>query len=477
MTDAPVLVLFRRDLRVADNPAVAAAVATGSPVAFAYVLDESCRFSPGAAQKWYLAGSLENLSAALSRLGGSLVLRRGPQNRCVLELAAELGAGAVFWNRRYAPEEIAVDAALKKDLGEKGVEVRTFNASLLREPWETTTKAGEPFKVFTPFWRALQQLGPSRDLSPAPKRFAPAQMFASDDLDQWRLRPEKPNWAREFGEHWTPGEKAAHKALDAFLETRIDTYPTERDQPSVRGTSALSPRLALGELSPLQIWRATMNAIDNGAVNASAGQKFLSEIAWREFSYSLLYNYPTIVDRAWRPAFDAMPWRDDDASFLAWTRGQTGVPLVDAGMRELWRTGWMHNRVRMVVASFLTKNLLIDWRRGERWFWDTLVDADPASNIASWQWVAGSGADAAPYFRIFNPVSQSEKFDPDGVYLRRYVREIAELDVKSIHAPWLAAPGFLHGAPNARGENYPRPIVDLSSSRVRALQAYQELKS
>ena len=466
MNDAPVLVLLRRDLRLADNPAVSAAHATGRPVAFAYVLDEARRFAPGAAQKWYLAGSLEKLSGALSRRGASLILRRGRQDQCVDALVRDLGAASVFWNRRYAPDEIAADAALKQALNAIGVEVRTFNGSLLREPWETATRSGEPYKVFTPFWRALQANGPSRELAPEPKKFRPAQKIASDDLDSWRLRPSKPDWAREFRDFWTPGEDAAQEALSSFLDARINAYEEDRDRPARRGTSALSPRLALGELSPLQVWRATMAAIEAGQANAAAGQKFLSELAWRDFSYSLLYHFPKIIDQAWRPSFDAMPWRDDDAGFHAWTRGQTGVPIVDAGMRELWRTGWMHNRVRMIVASFLTKNLLIDWRRGERWFWDTLIDADPASNVASWQWVAGSGADAAPYFRIFNPVTQSERFDAQGAYLRRYIPEIAALDDEAIHAPWLA-----RGAPL-----YPRPIVELSSSRERALSAYRELK-
>jgi deoxyribodipyrimidine photo-lyase len=477
MTATPVLVLFRRDLRIADNPAIAAAHATGRPMAFAYILDETGRFAPGGAQRWRLAGSLENLTRALSCRGGSLILRRGALIATAAAIVKELGAGAVYWNRRYAPDEIAIDTTLKKSLGDSGVEVRTFSASLLREPWEIATKNGEPFKVFTPFWRALQQLGPSRDIAPEAKRFPAAPAIASDDLAQWRLQPSAPDWAHEFADYWTPGEDAAHKALDQFLETRINAYSESRDIPSVRGTSILSPCLALGELSPLQVWRATMGAIEARRIAPAAGEKFLSEIAWREFSYSLLYNFPTIVDHAWRPSFDAMPWRDDDTAFRAWTRGETGVPLVDAGMRELWRTGWMHNRVRMVVASFLTKNLLIDWRRGERWFWNTLIDADPASNVASWQWVAGSGADAAPYFRIFNPVAQSEKFDPKGAYIRRFVPEIAALEDSAIRAPWLATDTALKKAGVSLGVNYPRPIVDLTSSRVRALDAYKEMKS
>jgi len=476
---SPAIVWFRRDLRMADNPALAAAHASGRPILPVYILDEGRFFSPGGAQRWFLHGALQSLSAELQRLGAPLILRRGPESQTLRALVAESGAGAVYWNRRYAGEEIATDKALKEELQARGIETHTFNGSLLREPWELKTKTGGAFKVFTPFWRALQEAGPSRAQAPTPRALSGASNPpASDSLADWRLRPQSPDWAAAFPAVWKPVSEEAHALLSRFLARKVDSYPDDRNLPAQDATSRLSPHLALGSISPLEVWTATQAAVAAGAADESAARKFLSEIAWREFAYSLLFHFPRLAEDAWRTEFTAFPWRRDDRAFHAWKNGRTGVPIVDAGMRQLWRTGWMHNRVRMIVASFLVKNLLIDWRLGERWFWDTLVDADPANNPASWQWVAGSGADAAPYFRIFNPVAQSERFDPDGAYIRAFVPELAGLPDAHIHAPWMAPRSVLASADIRLGEDggYPAPIVNLATTRVRALNAYRSLK-
>jgi len=472
MTETLSLVWFRRDLRLADNPALSAAAAEKRPVAALYIHDSSRRFSPGGAQKWFIHRALQSLRRDLEEIGVPLLLRAGPEQETLIAAAVELGAGAVYWNRRYAAEDIETDAAVKERLSARGVKVSSFNGSLLREPWEVTNGTGGPYRVFTPFWKTLAAAGPSRREIAAPKNKAPVSRrgLKSDDADCLRLPPKSPNWAAAFEKEWDPGESGAQRALGEFLSGPANSYGEDRNRPDLRGTSRLSPHLAVGTISPLSIWNGVQSSMASGVVSENEGRKFLSEIAWREFAYHLLYHNPLMPTEPLRAAFGAFAWREDDRSFRAWTRGATGVPIVDAGMRELWRTGWMHNRVRMIVASFLVKNLLIDWRKGERWFWDTLVDADPANNPASWQWVAGCGADAAPYFRIFNPVTQGEKFDPDGAYVRKFVPEIAALPAKFIHAPW-KAPGI-----SARLA-YPPPIVDPDQSRKRALAVYSAMKT
>jgi deoxyribodipyrimidine photo-lyase len=471
MTPPLTIVWFRRDLRIADNPALSAACARGGPVIALYIHEEQSFFSPGGAQKWFLHQALISLEASLRRLGVDLVLRKGAAPEEIESVIRESGAGGVFWNRRYAAAEIETDQAIMAALKKSGVETRSFNGSLLCEPWEIETKTGGPYRVFTPFWKALRASGPSRTEIGAAKA-PPTQSsikVKTDRIDDWGFLPSAPNWAKEFAVSWKPGEVGAANNLKAFLSGAINNYDEDRNRPAIKGTSRLSPDLAVGTISPLRIWNATHRAIAAQETPEGEATKFLSEIAWREFAYHLLYHNPSMPTEPIKPAFRNFPWRDDQKQFDAWTRGETGVPIVDAGMRELWRTGWMHNRVRMIVASFLVKNLLLPWQWGERWFWDTLVDADPANNTASWQWVAGCGADAAPYFRIFNPVTQGEKFDSDGAYVRTFVPEIAALPNTAIHAPWKAAA--------STPEGYPPPLVELDQTRKRALAAYETMKS
>lgn len=464
------LVWFRRDLRVADNPALSAAIKSGFPVEAVYIHDEARYFSPGGAQKWMIHHTLCALEPALAARGVRLRISLGTEEQTLVDHASEIGAAAVFWNRRYSSEDVATDKRIKERLAAKGVAAHSFNGALLREPWEVKTGTGGPYRVFTPFWKALAAAGPSRlELAAPPTGRAPLQKDQRAAIDALGLLPTAPDWASEFPRLWAAGESGAHAALADFIDNAASAYSRARDIPAVQGTSLLSPYLAIGAISPLTVWNAIDGAMKAGRIAEKEALKFLSEIAWREFSTHLLFHFPTMARAPWRAEFSAFPWRDDEAGFRRWTQGKTGVPIVDAGMRELWRTGWMHNRVRMIVASFLVKNLMIDWRKGERWFWDTLLDADPASNVSNWQWVAGSGADAAPYFRIFNPVLQGERYDPDGAYVRRYVPEIAALPNNLIHAPWKA--------PNALLLDYPPPLVDPAQSRRRALSAYQEMRS
>ncbi len=467
---APALVWFRQDLRLSDNPALAAAASSGRPLILLYVLDDETpgRWALGGASRWWLHHSLSALSGAVADRGGRLTLRTGLAGKVLTDLVRETGAAEVYWNRCYEPYAIARDATLKTKLTTGGVLVHSFNGALLREPWEVRTLQDGPFKVFTPFWRALRQMGCPRTPMRAPPKVAGPNV-ASERLDDWSLTPRRPNWARGFAGRWTPGEAGARAALKRFVSKRLSDYANDRDFPARDGASGLSPHLHWGEVSPVQVW---------AAAEAHAGaEKFLSELGWREFSTHLLFNSPELPMKAWREHFDHFPWRDDDNAFTAWSRGRTGYPLVDAGMRELWRTGAMHNRVRMVAASFLIKHLLIDWRRGQDWFWDTLVDADLANNAASWQWVAGSGADASPYFRIFNPTTQSERFDPDGAYVRRWVPELARLPNAHIHAPAEAPAAALVDAGVRIGETYPAPIVDHGAARARALAAFEHVKA
>lgn len=477
-SSAPVIVWFRRDLRLADNPALAHAAASERPVIPLYVLDETEDIrSPGGASRWWLGKSLKRLAEALESLGSRLTLRRGPAGPVVEALVQEIGAAQVVWNRLYDPGLTDRDADLKAALKADGVAAASFNASLLSEPWTVRNKSGEPFKVFTPYWRAARGDLDLTALHPAPAALpAPDAWPASERLDDWGLQPANPDWSGGFS-IWTPGETGARARLDDFLDTGLARYARGRDIPSAGAVSRLSPHLHFGEIGPRQVWAAVDEAVDaNPALDANA-EKFRAELGWREFSHALLFHNPGLERRNFKPAFDAFPWRDDPAAFTAWTRGQTGYPMVDAGMRELWTTGVMHNRVRMLAASFLVKHLLLDWRLGEAWFWDTLVDADRANNAAGWQWVAGSGADASPYFRIFSPMGQGEKFDPEGRYVRRWVPELAALPDAVIHAPWTADAQILRAAGVTLGETYPRPIVDHAFARARALEALKQTKA
>ncbi|MBX3430706.1 MAG: deoxyribodipyrimidine photo-lyase [Hyphomonadaceae bacterium] len=476
---SPAIVWLRQDLRIADNPALTAAVASKRPLVVAFVLDDETpeKWRLGGASRWWLHHSLQALNRDLKAKGVTLVLRRGRSDAVMLDLVRETGAGAVFWNRCYEPHAIARDRALKQSLATQGVEVESFNGALMHEPWEVKTKSGAPFKVFTPFWRACLQVE-MRGLVATPKRINGWNgEVASDDLAEWKLLPTRRNWAKGFDRRWTPGEAGALEVLGAFIDEHLKAYADGRDLLGEDATSHLSPHLHFGEISPVQVRRSVETAVMHEPALQRGADKFLTELGWRDFSTNLLFHWSSLPEANWRAEFDAFAWRDDDAAFVAWTKGQTGYPVVDAGMRELWATGYMHNRARMIVASFLIKHLLIDWRRGEAWFWDTLVDADLANNAASWQWVAGSGADASPYFRIFNPVTQGERYDGDGAYVRRWVPELAKLDEEFIHQPWEASADVLAKAGVALGKTYPEPIVEHAGARARALAAFAALRA
>jgi deoxyribodipyrimidine photo-lyase len=470
MSGAPVIVWFRDDLRIADHPALAAAARAGAPLLCLYVLDEEDARPLGGASRWWLAGSLRAHDHDLQKKGNRLVLRRGAAMRIVPALAAEIGARAVHWNRRHDAQGIAVDDSVAAALKKSSIAVEAHHANLLVEPGD------KPPKVFTPFWRRLCAGEAPRPPLPAPARVPAAPELTSERLDDWRLEPTKPDWAGGLRATWTPGERGARARLDQFLRQRIVGYASRRDRPDDEATSRLSPHLRFGEISPFQVWHAAQFAAEKDPRIRHEIEKFLSELGWREFSYHLLHGFPALASRNLQDRFDAFPWLRDASALRAWQRGLTGYPIIDAGMRQLWQTGWMHNRVRMVVASFLVKHLLINWTEGERWFWDTLVDADPANNPASWQWVAGCGADAAPYFRIFNPVLQGEKFDPDGRYVREFVPELARLSNAVVHKPWAAPPLQLREAGVALGTTYPEPLIDHAHARQRALRAFERLK-
>jgi deoxyribodipyrimidine photo-lyase len=467
MSERPAIVWFRNDLRVADNPAISAAAKSGRPVTALYVLEEEGpEIRPlGAASRWWLAQSLRALTGRLASLGLTLVLRRGRAEEIVPAMARATNASRVFWNDRYG-KGAQVDLRIRAELHANGVAVETSAGSLLFEPGTLKTKTGSPMRVFTSFWRAARALDEPRSPLPAPKRLAGVHGIQGDAIDDWQLEPNKPDWAGGLRETWKPGEAAAAERLAFFVDHSLADYATKRDRPDLERTSRLSPHLRFGELSPVQIWHAIAAAKERGNASERDSEKFLAELGWREFSYQLLHQFPDLAAKNFNPRFDRFPWRRDNAMLFRWQRGRTGYPIVDAGMRELWHTGYMHNRVRMIVASFLVKHLLFDWRTGEAWFWDTLVDADPANNPASWQWVAGSGADAAPYFRIFNPTLQAEKFDPDGDYVRRWVPELAHLKAPIIHKPR-----------RADAPDYPEPIVEHAEARARALAAFQTVRS
>ena len=463
----PTIVWFRQDLRLADNPALSAAVRRGGPVVPVFILDDAAAgdWQPGGASRWWLHQSLEALSKDLTARGGQLVLRAGRARDVLDDLIRETGAEAVFWNRCYEPFAITRDKDLKALLTAREIDARSFNGALLVEPWDIKSKSDKPFRVFTPFWKRVQtSLIVERPLPSPDKTLVPfAKKVATDELAAWNLCPSKPDWAGGMREAWTPGAAGAKARLGNFLDEALDHYAKGRDVPGKDFTSRLSPHLHWGEVSPRQVW----HALEVRGQESAATIKFKAEIGWREFSHHLLYQAPQLPEKNLRPEFDDFPWADDPTHLRAWQRGMTGVPFVDAGMRQLWHTGWMHNRVRMVAASYLVKHLLQPWQAGARWFWDTLVDADLAANSASWQWVAGCGADAAPYFRVFNPALQGEKFDADGDYVRAWVPELTDVPKKFVHKPWEMA------SPPA---GYPAPIVGLAEGRKRALAAFEEIK-
>ena len=476
---------FRQDFRLQDNPALSAAIEHGHVIPI-YILDDknSGSWKMGGTSRWWLYKALENLNESLK---DTLRLYKGDPGDLLPNIIQETGAKRIFWNRCYEPWRIARDTHLKKNLQKQGVEVSTFKGSLLWEPWEVLKDDGTPYRVFTPYYRkgclqkavlswsyeSVETVQNLEEMTPFIRRNEGSPL----GLEKLDLLSQKNSWHQKLEPHWQVGEKAAHDCLNTFLERGLCGYKEGRNYPIKNNVSRLSPYLHWGHLSPRQVWRAAhqndLELENNGAQDLDC---FLSELGWREFSYYLLYHFPGLPDQNFQPKFDIFPWQRDENSLKRWQKGMTGIPIVDAGMRELWQTGYMHNRVRMVVASFLVKNLLQDWRSGANWFWDCLVDADLASNSASWQWVAGCGADAAPYFRIFNPVTQGQKFDPQGHYTRRYVPELSNMPDKYLFNPWEASPSVLAQAGITLGQNYPHPLVDLKTSRQRALGALASTK-
>ncbi|MFO1122024.1 MAG: deoxyribodipyrimidine photo-lyase [Hyphomicrobiales bacterium] len=467
------LLWLRQDLRLADHAALTAAASAG-PVVFLYILDDETpgEWRMGGASRWWLHRSLEHLSSRVP-----LVLRRGRADAVLAEVLREAGATSLHFTRDYAPWSAAVERRVKSVCDAAGVSCHRYGGYLLHEPEAIRNGSGETFKVYTPFSRACLATGEPRPPRPVPTITPADARLRSDELSDWGLLPRRPNWAKGFEDAWEPGEEGARRRLEAFIETGLADYADARDRPDRDVTSRLSPHLHFGEVSPAQCWHAVRaaQAQANGKLDRSA-EKFLKEILWREFSYHLLCFRPDLPETPFRPEFAAFPWRSEPGMLRAWQAGQTGYPIVDAGLRELWATGIMHNRVRMIAASFLIKDLLVPWQEGERWFWDTLVDADIGSNAASWQWVAGCGADAAPYFRIFNPVLQGEKFDPDGAYVRRWVPELAPLPTAFVHRPWDAPAQILAEAGVELGRNYPHPLVDHARARDAALAAFKAIK-
>ena len=466
------IVWFRQDLRLSDNLAFAEACRQHDVVIPLYILDEAT--TPlGGAQRWWLHHSLTSLDEGLKKVGLSLCRRQGSALDSLEPLVQDHQIEAIYWNRCYEPAAIERDIGIKKFFQARGVRIVSTKGSLLHEPWEITNTSGQFFKVFTPYWRAcLKQMNTPKPqmISRVPK----TPDVHSESLDSWKLQPIEPNWAEAFGHYWQPGEEGACKKLADFIDAHLKGYSSSRDVPAKNTTSKLSPHLHFGEISPWQVWRAIETVLLDKACDLKSVERFLAEIGWREFSYYLLYHVPTLPHANFKPDFNAFSWENDDDFLTRWQEGNTGYPIVDAGMRELWHTGYMHNRVRMIAASFLTKDLLIDWRFGASWFLDTLVDADLASNSASWQWVAGCGADAAPYFRIFNPVLQGEKFDPNGDYVKQWVPELRHVDARWIHKPWMAPQEKLG---LCLGKDYPEPIVDHLEARKKALLYYKIMRN
>jgi deoxyribodipyrimidine photo-lyase len=475
------LLWFRQDLRLADNPALLAAVRRGGPVipVFIWSPEDEGRWQPGAASRWWLHQSLAQLDVSLRQRGSRLIIRRGPTLEAFRELLDQSGATAVYWNRRYEPALISRDTSVKTALRHDGLITESSNGALLFEPWTVQTQKGQPYQVFSSFWKAC--LGQPE---PAPPEDAPSHIDtprhwpATLKLTDLGLEPTI-DWAGGLRASWCPGEAGAFAQLKRFLEEALSAYPTGRDRPDRLGTSRLSPHLHFGEVSARQIWFAVreQRAARGTHRCARAIHSYSRELGWREFAHHLLFHFQHAPEQPLRKEFASFPWKPDPENLRAWQRGQTGYPIVDAGMRELWHTGWMHNRVRMVVASFLVKDLLIPWQEGAAWFWDTLVDADLANNTLGWQWTAGCGADAAPYFRIFNPVTQGEKFDPEGDYVRHWVPELSKLPNEWVHRPWEAPPGILADVGIRLGSTYPQPIVHHREARSRSLEAFQRTKT
>ena len=474
------IVWFRRDLRLRDNPALHWACNRKQPVICIYIKDtENPESRNGGASDWWLHHSLASLAADLKVAGNQLHLFSGDTESVLDQVIGSTAATALAWNRRYEPTAIALDTKLKSKYTDQGVEVVSCAGNLIHEPWTVTRDKDQPYRVFTAYWRAsLKKDG--LPLTPTVRKIPtrPGKLNGEKSLSEFDLLP-KIKWDSQFASHWMPGESGAAKKLSTLLSNRIESYQLGRDVPSEPNTSQLSPHLAFGEITPRQIHATVAKKLSNNTLSSDDNvESFLREISWREFAYHLLFHFPHTVSQPLDTRFEKFRWRKiNQDKLVRWQQGQTGIPLVDAGMRQLWQTGWMHNRVRMVVASLLIKNMGYHWLEGARWFWDTLVDADLASNSMGWQWVAGSGADAAPYFRVFNPVRQGERFDPEGKYVRQWVPEIASLSNKHIHSPWTASSAELAQAAIILGETYPKPIVDLKTTRLEALERFSKIKT
>jgi deoxyribodipyrimidine photo-lyase len=476
------LLWFRRDLRLADNPAWQAIIDEGyTPLPVYIHFEPDTDWRTGEASAWWLHHSLIALQKSLQKHGNDLLVFRGDPKTILSRILQQSGANRLAWNRCYEPACITHDKHIKQALEEQGCHVSSHSAALLREPWENMKKDGTPYRVFTPFWKKLHSTGPSREIIAASQTLPACDsscITGTVSVDSLELLPAI-KWDKAFFSYWTPGEDGAWQALQHFSEQHLHNYTVNRDRPAHPGTSHLSPHLHFGEISPLQIWETLSRRATTTTAHGSiaATESWLRQIAWREFSYHSLYHFPETPLQPMDQRFNAMPWKKNYKNDLhRWQRGQTGIPLVDAGMRELLTTGYMHNRARMIAASFLVKNLLIPWQEGARWFWNTLVDADLANNTMGWQWTAGCGADAAPYFRIFNPVLQGEKFDKKGLYIRRWIPELAKLENRYIHKPWEADPLILADAGVILGKDYPEPVVDLQDSRRQALNAWDHIR-
>lgn len=474
----PVIVWLRRDLRIKDNPALQAAAVSGQPVVVVYIYESGQSWAPGGATRWWLHHSLTDLANSLKSLGNRLRVFSGDAKDILQSVVDETGADTVLWNRRYEPDCIDCDAHIKKQLTTDGLTVNSYPGNYCHEPWQVCREGKHPYRVFTAYWRASLK-HESIELTAEIEKLPGRRGSLADEVSiDWLGLLPTINWDRHFKDNWTPGESNAQALLDQLLKDKINDYDSGRDLPSIDGTSRLSPHLAFGEISPRQINAAIRAGLQNGSLMDDENtETYLREIGWRDFANHLLYHFPATTTEPLDSRFGKFPWRKiKPAELKRWQQGNTGIPLVDAGMRQLWQTGWMHNRVRMVVGSLLIKNLGYHWKEGAHWFWDTLVDADLASNTMGWQWVAGSGADAAPYFRVFNPVRQGERFDKDGDYVKHWVPEIAKLPKKYIHAPWTAPADVLDTAGIKLGETYPAPIVDLAESRKEALARFDKIK-
>jgi len=475
-SNSPAIVWFRRDLRVSDNPALTAASHHG-PVICVYIEDtETPKLRrPGGAQKTFLHDSLAALETELAKRHHKLILRRGAPLDILKNIVEETGATGLFWNRLYDKPSIERDGDIKDHFKQAGLAVESFNGALLYEPWEVLKDDGTYYKVFTPFWKNARATKNPMPPLPAPKLAIADHSLQSEALGDWDLLPPsaEPDWADDMRAYWQAGETAAREKLETFIKGPLNGYKEDRNLPHYRSTSELSPYLHMGAISPRQCWDAVYDKAD--APSGKDAQHFLSELGWREFCTTILFYNPDLAHQNFQAKFDDFPWVNNEAGLEAWQKGQTGYPIVDAGMRQLWHLGWMHNRVRMITASFLIKDLMLHWRHGEQWFWDTLVDADPANNPAGWQWVAGTGTDAAPYFRVFNPFTQGEKFDPEGEYVKRWCPELKDMPKKYVHRPWEAPQEVLDKAGVTLGDTYPRPLVDHKKAREEALSAFKGL--